>query len=196
MALPVYAMSCFRLTKHQCQKIMSAMASFWWDENDEKKNIHWVSRRKMCISKENGGMGFRDIEDFNQALLAKQAWRIQNDPDSLLAKIYKGRYFASLGPLVASLLGTNGQWDVTKLIHLFPENEVTRILHMQVGNVHDRDVWAYSPHGSYTVKSGYTLATKLKEAEAVRDASEFVEVLELKRLIWKVPTIPKIHSFL
>ena len=41
---------------------------------------------------------------------------------------------------LASLLGTNGQWDVTKLLYLFPENEVTRILHMQVGNVHDQDV--------------------------------------------------------
>lgn len=28
MALPVYAMSCFKLTKHHCQKIMSAMLSF------------------------------------------------------------------------------------------------------------------------------------------------------------------------
>ena len=97
---------------------MSAMASFWWDENDEKKNIHWVSRRKMCISKENGGMGFRDIEDFNQALLAKQAWRIQNDPDSLLAKIYKGRYFASLGPLVTKGLRSFGLRAVSWMIFL------------------------------------------------------------------------------
>ena len=40
MALPIYATSCFQLTKHHCQKIMSAMASFWWDECDEKKKIH------------------------------------------------------------------------------------------------------------------------------------------------------------
>lgn len=58
MALPIYAMSCFRLTKHLCQKIMGAMASFWWDENDEKKKIHWISWKKLCISKENGGIGF------------------------------------------------------------------------------------------------------------------------------------------
>ena len=37
MALLVYVMLCFRLAKHHCQKLMSAMTSFWWDENGEKK---------------------------------------------------------------------------------------------------------------------------------------------------------------
>lgn len=95
MALPVYAMSCFRLTKHHVKKIISAMSSFWWDECDDKRKIHWLSWDKVCVSKENGRLGFKDIEFFNQALLAKQAWRLLNEPNSLIARLYKGRYFAN-----------------------------------------------------------------------------------------------------
>ncbi|KAL0728180.1 hypothetical protein Bca4012_024273 [Brassica carinata] len=95
MALPVYEMSCFHLTKHHCKKIMSAMSSFWWDAREDKRKIQWVAWDKLCMSKENGGLGFRDIEMFNQALLAKQAWRLYNNPDTLLARVFKGRYYAS-----------------------------------------------------------------------------------------------------
>lgn len=34
----------------------------------------------------------RDVESFNDALLAKQGWRILNNPDGLLAKVMTGKY--------------------------------------------------------------------------------------------------------
>lgn len=85
----------FRLSKHQCQKIISAMKFFWWNACEKKRKIQWISWTEMCKSKENGGLSFRELGDFHQVLLAKQAWKIINEPDTLLSRIYKGRYFVN-----------------------------------------------------------------------------------------------------
>lgn len=49
----------------------------------------------MTTSKEYGGMGFRDLYGFNLALLGKQCWNFMARPQSLVARIFKARYFPS-----------------------------------------------------------------------------------------------------
>ena len=58
-----------------------------------------MARNKMCYSKSEGGLGFRNVDDFNSALLAKQLWRLISVLDSLFAKVFKGRYFRKTNPL-------------------------------------------------------------------------------------------------
>lgn len=92
---PVFSMSCYLLPKTICDDINSVLSEFWWGKNDDKKKISWVSWKRLCLPKKEGGMGFRDLHSFNKALLAKQAWRLVNNPNSLLYRLYKGRYFHS-----------------------------------------------------------------------------------------------------
>lgn len=105
-AIPTYAMSCFRIPTSLCGEIESMCAKFWWGGNSEKKKIHWKEWKLLTKPKKEGGMGFRDLVTFNKALLAKQIWRIILNPDSLVAKVLKARYFKHTDIMDATL-GSN-----------------------------------------------------------------------------------------
>lgn len=53
----------------------------------------WVSWDSMTMPKYKGGLGFKDMGIFNLALLARQAWRILQEPHSLSARILKAVYY-------------------------------------------------------------------------------------------------------
>ena len=60
---------------------------------DEENKLHWVGWDKLSKPKKDGGLGFGDLYSFNIAMLAKQAWRILLNPESLCAQLLKARYF-------------------------------------------------------------------------------------------------------
>ncbi|XP_026378338.1 uncharacterized protein LOC113272755 [Papaver somniferum] len=49
--------------------------------------------QNMCLSKDLGGLAFRDLEMLNHALLTKLAWRVCQNSDHLLSMILKAKYF-------------------------------------------------------------------------------------------------------
>lgn len=63
------------------------MAGFWWGDTDDKKCMYWAVWWRLCVPKKLGGMGFRDLHAFNLAMLAKQSWRLINNPESLCAQV-------------------------------------------------------------------------------------------------------------
>ena len=48
---------------------------------------------KALLAKMLRGLGFKDIENFNLALLGKQVWSLLHKTDSLFYKVFKSKYF-------------------------------------------------------------------------------------------------------
>ena len=52
----------------------------------------WVAWDKLIAPKALGGLGIRDIQAYNKALLTKQAWRIIPKPECLFSRVLRGKY--------------------------------------------------------------------------------------------------------
>ena len=70
-AVPTYAISVLRLPRDFCHDLYSLVNQYWWGTKGVARKIHWIGIQKLCKAKMDGGMGFRDLEDFRMALLTK-----------------------------------------------------------------------------------------------------------------------------
>lgn len=86
-------MSILKFPKSLCKNISSHVVRFWWSSANKDHGIHWVKWSNMTTNKNKGGIGFKEFSIMNQALIAKQAWRLTNNTNSLWARILKGKYF-------------------------------------------------------------------------------------------------------
>ena len=92
-SIPTYTMGVFQLPVKLCEELQALCARFWWGQIGNERKIHWLSWEKLTRPKSEGGIGFKDLRQFNLAMLAKQGWRLLQDQESLLFKCLKARYF-------------------------------------------------------------------------------------------------------
>ncbi|CAN1845010.1 Uncharacterized mitochondrial protein AtMg00310 [Linum perenne] len=130
-ALLVYAMACFKLPKHLTKRLSQLIAQYWWKKAIDSRGIHWLAWKKLCRPKIEGGLGFKNFQAFNQALLAKQGWVLLSKPNALVTLTYKGRYFPNTSFLEAKQ-GGSPSWAWRSL--LFGRGILQDGLRWQVGD--------------------------------------------------------------
>lgn len=74
-----------------------------------------MSWEKLGQAKCEGGLGFRNFQDFNDALLVKQCWRLIQNHTSLWARTLKARYF-SHSSFFDAKLGSRASWAWASLL--------------------------------------------------------------------------------
>ncbi|KAB2626693.1 hypothetical protein D8674_020311 [Pyrus ussuriensis x Pyrus communis] len=85
------------------------LQDFGGRDQKTKKGIHWMAWNKVAKKKDSSGLGFKEIIDFNLAMLAKVGWRLICNLDSLLARILQAKYDPSLSFMDAPV-GRNTSW--------------------------------------------------------------------------------------
>lgn len=109
LAVPTYPMQCFKFPVTLCKELDSLINNFRWGQKDEDFKVHWKSWAFLGQAKDCGGMGFRNLCEFNTALLAKQVWRLHSCPDDFWAQIMKGIYYPN-GDILNAGKGFKASW--------------------------------------------------------------------------------------
>ena len=92
-SIPTYTIGIFQLPTKLCEELQALCTWFLWGQVGNERKIHWLSWEKLTRQKLERGMGFKDLRQFNLAMLAKQGWRLMQDQESLLFMCLKARYF-------------------------------------------------------------------------------------------------------
>lgn len=70
-SMPLYYMSLFVMPKGVSNQLNRIFRQFFWNEKDIKRRIHTVRWEQFCTDKGKGGLGLKDLQAMNQALLCK-----------------------------------------------------------------------------------------------------------------------------
>ncbi|CAJ2678808.1 unnamed protein product [Trifolium pratense] len=98
-SLPVYALSFFKAPSGIISSIESLFIKFFWGGCEDSRKISWVSWKSICLRKEFGGLGVRQLREFNLALLGKWCWRMLVDREGLWFRVLAARYGVEGGRL-------------------------------------------------------------------------------------------------
>lgn len=194
-AIPTYPINVFKLPVSVCKEIDAMLAKFWWGQKEDETKMHWVSQRSLGMTKWEGGRGFRNLQDFNLALLAKQTWRILHEPNALWVKVLMGRYFPNGNFLEATKRG-RASWAWASIIE--GRNKISQGLQWQVFTGSSSPlIWPHEKSRIYTVRSGYHQAhTQSQSSTATRLSGSSSIYTGLWKLICNLQSPPKIQHFM
>ena len=69
--MPTYLMSLFRLPSRVKLRLEKIQRDFLWGGGNLERRLPLVNWETICLSKEKGGLGIRNLSKFNRALLGK-----------------------------------------------------------------------------------------------------------------------------
>ena len=187
LAIPIYTMGLFRLPKTLCEEMQQLVARYWWGGDSNTKHLHWKKWELLCRPKVEGGLGFRDLEVFNQAMLAKQGWRLIQSPSSLAARILRGKYFAS-GSFLTAQLGGNPSFSWRSILW---GRELLKLgMRWKIGNGERvsvfNDPWLPRPYSFLPITRSSSVQTELKVKDLINATDNCWNMEAVEAHLWPI----------
>ncbi|GLT68412.1 hypothetical protein SLA2020_406460, partial [Shorea laevis] len=91
-SIPVYFFSTMRAPRKVIKLLSSIQRTFLWGGNGGDRKIAWVRWEKVCTSRKDGGLGVKDLDRFNMALLGKWRWRLVMEKEALWNRVVEAKY--------------------------------------------------------------------------------------------------------
>ncbi|XP_026399338.1 uncharacterized protein LOC113295210 [Papaver somniferum] len=135
-SVPVYQMGTFKLPNNLINQLTAIERRFFWGHKSNRGSnpIAW---HNVCTSKDIGGLGFRDLEKLNLALLTK-----------------------FYGEVVELMLSDTNQWSTSLLDHLFDVDTSRKIQSLFIDkSKKDVMIWMPAKDDKFSVESAYKQLT-------------------------------------
>ncbi|KAL2498245.1 Uncharacterized protein Adt_23795 [Abeliophyllum distichum] len=101
-SLPLYLLQILKPPKAVLKKLESIFARFLWDSKDHTHRLHWKRWKDLCLPTEEGGLGFRRLQDLVDTFSLKLWWLFRSQR-SLWAQFLRGKYCQGTHPILATV---------------------------------------------------------------------------------------------
>ncbi|GKV27067.1 hypothetical protein SLEP1_g36277 [Rubroshorea leprosula] len=193
-SLPVFLMSVYLIPKGTLKDIDRIWKSFLWGGEGERKKINWVNWKKVCMPKDYGGLGVRDLGYFNLSLMGKWWGRLAIKEEGLWRRVIASKYSEGGGhwkDWVRNGAGVSSLWwrDVRGINKVEGENSgwLTEGFRLKIGEGKDvsfgkeKECYQMGSMCNGTWKWNLTWRRKLleREEEAATELSKLIEGVKI-----------------
>jgi hypothetical protein len=103
-------MSSFLLPTFVSYSLDRILKNFWWSfPTDRSKSLSLKSWSSICSPKDEGGLSFRRMHDFNLALITKLGWKLLSKADCLWVNQLQRKYI-KYGDFLFSSIPFTASW--------------------------------------------------------------------------------------
>ncbi|XP_075087488.1 uncharacterized protein LOC142169519 [Nicotiana tabacum] len=108
-SMPVHMLSVLDPPSSILGHLHKTFVRFFWSTKEEGRSRHWASWQNLCLPKEEGGLGFRSLNDVSKELFAKLWWRFRTTK-SLWSNFMWNKYCKKELPIVVHFRGGSHVW--------------------------------------------------------------------------------------